>query len=146
MKGVGRSTVMGPLVEVPVAYSYGQAQHVVLARVMEDDAMSQGVVLLVGTTIQSKMIMVMDVENHRVELRAIREVARLESLEVIENRKLYRPIKVLDLCADVSGAYCTLSDLGFKIVLLGKTSLHKNHEFKARGVCKRAPMWRDNPS
>ena len=33
-------------------------------------------------------------------------------------------------------------DLG--TVLLGKTSLHANHEFRARGVCEQAPMWRDN--
>ena len=119
MKGVGRSTVimMGPLVEVPVAYRCGQELHVVLARVMEDETMSQRVDLLVGTTIQRKMRTMMDVENQRVELRAIgeREVVRLESLEVIENRMLCRPIRVLDLCAGVSGAYCALSDLGFKI-------------------------------
>ena len=77
--------------------------------------MPQGVDLLVGTTIQRKLRMVMDIENQRVELRAISEVARLESLEVIENRMLCRPIKVLDLCAGVSGTYCTLSDLGFTI-------------------------------
>ena len=68
-----------------------------------------------GTTIQRKLRMVMDIENQRVELRAISEVARLESLEVIENRMLCRPIKVLDLCAGVSGTYCTLSELGFTI-------------------------------
>ena len=80
---------------------------------MDDEAMPQGVDLLVGTTIQRKLRMMMDIENQKVELRAISEVARLDSLEVIENRMLYRPIKVLDLCAGVSGSYCTLSDLGF---------------------------------
>ena len=86
-----------------------------MARVMDDEAIPQVVDLLVGTTIQRKLRMVMDIENQRVELRAISEVARLESLEVIENRMLCRPIKVLDLCAGVSGTYCTLSDLGFTI-------------------------------
>ena len=86
-----------------------------MARVMYDGATSQGVDLLVGTTIPRRLRMVMDIENQRVALRAISEVARLESLEVIENRMLWRPIKLLDLCAGVSGTYYTLSDLGFTI-------------------------------
>ena len=36
-------------------------------------------------------------------------------------------------------------DQALQSILLGKASLHANHEFKARGVCEQAPMWRDNP-
>ena len=70
--------------------------------------------MLVGTTIQRKLRMMMNNENQRIELRAISEVARLESLEVIENRMLCMSIKVLDLCAGVSRTYCTLSGMQLK--------------------------------
>jgi len=39
----------------------------------------------------------------------------------------------------------TATSVASQEVLLGKTSLHANHEFRARGVCERAPMWRGNP-
>ena len=34
--------------------------------------------------------------------------------------------------------------LNVEDILLGKTSLHANPEFRTRGVCERAPMWRGN--
>ena len=46
----------------------------------------------------------------------------------------------------VAVRWCSVFDSKTPIqLLLGKTSLHANHEFRARGVCQRAPMWRDSP-
>ena len=106
---------LGEEVEVPVRLRYGSAQIHVVARVVDDSEMPGGADILFGTVFQRKMRMVYDCDNMRVELRTMGVVIDLETMDELTERMAFEPLRVLELCAGMSGSYGILIDMGYKI-------------------------------
>ena len=114
--GLGSSGVeIGEELEVPIQMRFGGEKIFVVMRVVEDSDMHAPVDVLLGTQFQRKARMNYDVDNMRVELRTMGVVADLESIDVIIERMVFEPLRVLELCAGMSGSYGVLVDLGYKI-------------------------------
>jgi len=116
--GLGSTGVkLGEEVEVPVQMRYGAELIHVVARVVEDSDMPDGVEMLFGTAFQRKARMVYDCDNMRVELRALGIVIDLEPMDELVARKVFEPLRVLELCAGMSGSYGILVDMGYRIAV-----------------------------
>ena len=59
--------------------------------------------------------MVYDSDVNRVQMRYLGTAVDLEAVDVITNRIEFEPLKVLEAYGEMSGAYGTLIDLGFRI-------------------------------
>ena len=96
--GLGSTGVkLGEEVEVPVQMRYGAELIHVVARVVEDGDMPDGVDMLFGTTFQRKARMVYDCDNMRVELRALGIVIDLEPMDELAARMNFEPLRVFFL-------------------------------------------------
>jgi hypothetical protein len=114
-KGVGGSRMLNEMVGVPVRFREGGEECVIACRVIDDCDFPEGLTLLCGTRTQHRIRAVMDADNERVELRAIGVVSDLEPVDVLQRRMRAEPLRVLDLCGGMSGAYCTVVDMGFRV-------------------------------
>ena len=94
---------LGEGMEVPVQMRYGSELISVVARIVEDSDMHDGVDMLFGTAFQRKARMVYDCDNMRVELRALGIVIDLEPMDELAERMNFEPLRVLELCAGMSG-------------------------------------------
>ena len=61
--------------------------------------------------------MVYDCDNMRVELRTLGIVIDLETMDELVDRMSFEPLRVLELCAGMSGSYGILVDMGYKIAV-----------------------------
>ena len=113
--GVGGTKQLDELARVPVQMRYGADVVYVMARVMDDGDMPDYVGLLFGTEAQDGMRAVYDCDDRRLELRTLGVVIDLEEADVLVSRMMFEPLRVLELCARMSGSYGIMIDLGYWI-------------------------------
>ncbi len=112
--GVGAAR-LGKRVLVPVRFRYSAETEMVEARVTKGSMMPSGCDFLCGTRMQKEYGVVLDARQERLEIwkRGVSIVQ--EELWVIRARMDGVPLKVLDLCAGISGAYSVFRDQGWNI-------------------------------
>ena len=116
--GLGSTGVkLGEEVEVPLRLRYGSELIHVAARVVEGSEMPGEVDMLFDTAFQRKARMVYDCDNMRVEFRTLGIVIDLETMDELADRMNFEPLKVLELCAGMSGSYGILVDTRYKIAV-----------------------------
>ena len=113
--GVGGTKQLDELVRVPVQMRYGAEVVYVMASVMDDADMPEYVGLLFGTEAQDGMRAVYDCDDRRLAHRTLGIVIDLEEADVLVSWILFEPLRVLELCAGMSGSYGIMVDLGYRI-------------------------------
>ncbi|MDP4972005.1 MAG: DNA cytosine methyltransferase, partial [Pontimonas sp.] len=115
LRGIGGDVAMGDRVAVPVTWRHKGEQTVVLARVMDDAAMPAGLDMLLGTSTQARLSVVIDAKYDRVEIRELGQVINTEGVWTLRARMEAEPLRVLDLCAGTSTAYSVFWDMGWNL-------------------------------
>jgi site-specific DNA-cytosine methylase len=113
--GAGGEGTLGERVKVPVRMRSGAEGIMLQCRVMNDEECPCGVDILLGTRARRRMGSVDDVANSRIVMRALGLVINKEPVQLVRARMEAKPVRVLDCCAGLSGAYHVLRDLGMRI-------------------------------
>ena len=114
MHGVGDAR-FGKLLEMPMRYMYMSAEMMVQVRVAADTHMPTGVDVMCGTGTQELEGSKFDTMNKRLELWTQGLAIVTEPAWKLRCRIHSRPLRVLELCAGVSGSYAVMRDVGYRI-------------------------------
>ena len=112
--GVGDAR-FGKLMEMPIRYRYMSAETVLQVRVADDKHMPTGVDVVCGTSTQEEEGSKFDTVNKRLELWEQGLAIVMEPAWKLRCRINSKPLRVLEICAGVSGSYAVFRDMGYKV-------------------------------
>jgi len=112
--GVGEAR-FGKLLEMPIRYRYTGRTQGLQVRVADDQHMPTGVDVLCGTETQQATGAKFDSMNERLELWNEGVAIVMEPAWILRARIRSPPLRVLELCAGVSGSHGVFRDMGYAI-------------------------------